>query len=64
MQTHPLTDPLQDADLSGLVAQLNQGSDGLVSYGFADETGQPLTFPGAAAWQRGMGRCQLAFGGG
>ncbi len=54
VQTHPQADPLQDPELAGLVAQLNQGSDGLVSYGFANEAGQSLAFPGAAAWQRGM----------
>lgn len=54
VQTHPQTDPLQDADLAGLVNQLVQGSDGLVSYGFANDAGQALAFPGAPAWQRGM----------
>jgi len=55
VQTHPQTDPLQDTGLAGLLTQLNQGSDGLVSYGFASEAGQALATPGAAAWQRGMG---------
>ena len=54
VQTHPQADPLHDPGLAGLVTQLNQGSDGLVSYGFANEAGQTLATPGAAAWQRGM----------
>ncbi len=54
VQTHPQTDALQDSGLAGLMTRLNQGSDGLVSYGFANVAGQTLGLPGAASWQGSM----------
>lgn len=54
VQSHPPADPAQDSGLAELVARLNQGSDRLVSYGFANESGQAVAAPGAAPLQSGM----------
>ncbi len=54
VQSRPQADPLQDNGLAELVARLNQGSDGLVSYGFATESGQAVAAPGAPPHQVGM----------
>lgn len=54
VRSHPLADPEQDSGLAELVARLNQGSDGLVRYGFANESGQVASTPSTGPWQAGM----------
>ncbi len=54
VQTHSQADASQDSGLAGLVTRLNEGSDGLVSYVFANQAGQALAMPGAASWQGSM----------
>jgi len=54
VQSHPESDPRQDAALAELIARLNQGTDGLVSMGFASETGASVAVAGTPAWQVAM----------
>ncbi|MBC7957432.1 MAG: diguanylate cyclase [Cytophagales bacterium] len=53
VKTHPQNDPRQDTGLTDLVAHMSQGLDGLVSFGFASDTGLAITTPGAAPWLAG-----------
>ena len=54
VQAHPQNDPRQDAALSELISRLDQGTDGLVSVGFASEAGSSVAVAGTPAWQAAM----------
>ncbi|MEO8155848.1 MAG: diguanylate cyclase [Rhizobacter sp.] len=54
VQAHPDIDPRQDTALAGLMARLNEGTDGLVELGFASGSGASVMVPGAPLWQAGM----------
>ncbi len=54
VQSHPQNDPRQDMALAELISQLDAGTNGLVSLGFASHTGHAIATPQAQDWHADM----------
>jgi diguanylate cyclase (GGDEF)-like protein/PAS domain S-box-containing protein len=54
VQSHPETNPRQDAALAELVSRLDQGGSGLVSLSFASNAGLNVSVPSTLSWHARM----------